>query len=223
MNTLPSDHTGLESPVEGLPETAVEEILNVPEIPRTVTSPIPSPARESPAQPDSVLAYYRGLGATGKTIHEALFLAMTALWLSVLLSSLHLTALMASQENAKGLTDLEKMSPILLLGAAVLLAPCIEESLFRGLPFLVLRLVGGTLDPERLRAQWLYWPIGTAAALIFAIAHGAGDHTLHVPLPQLMLGLWSWHVINTRGLRYSILLHGTYNFLPTCLMLLSRR
>ena len=141
----------------------------------------------------------------------------------MVLSSLHLTLLMASQENVNDLNDQSLKNPFVLLILTVIAAPCIEESLFRGLPCLLLRLVAQTRDLSQLRGHWLYWPLGTAAALIFAILHGLGDHKLHVPLPQLILGLWSWRVINTRGLRYSILLHGAYNFFPTCLMILSRR
>ena len=52
-------------------------------------------------------------------------------------------------------------------------------------------------------------------------SHGLGDKAFQVPLPQLLMGFFLWRVALKRGLRYSILMHATYNTFPIALLLLS--
>lgn len=154
------------------------------------------------------------------TVREALMLVMLSMALSILLTVSHFDFLLASRENANSIHQLAKIDVRYLLLLAVVGAPLLEESLFRGIPSAVLRAVAKRRYhgfPQRCQ---FYWPIGAAAALLFAVLHGAGSVTIHVPLPQLMVGMWSWHVVNTRGLRYSMLLHASYNAVPVGLVFL---
>ncbi|MDO4264148.1 MAG: hypothetical protein Q4C67_08110, partial [Deinococcus sp.] len=58
--------------------------------------------------------------------------------------------------------------------------------------------------------------VGLGAAVIFARSHNLLPGTL--PLPQLWLGLLTWHAASTRGLRYSMLLHGLNNAVVVALV-----
>jgi Type II CAAX prenyl endopeptidase Rce1-like len=112
------------------------------------------------------------------------------------------------------LLDLLASSPWLaLLGIAVFF-PLGEELVFRGVPMFVLWLSARKL-PSLERANLPHaWVIGIAAATVFSLAHGIGSSGFHLPLPQLVLGIWLWWIATRRGLGFSILAHGTYNFLP---------
>jgi membrane protease YdiL (CAAX protease family) len=112
------------------------------------------------------------------------------------------------------LLDFLASSPWLaLLGIAVFF-PLGEELIFRGVPMLVLWLSARKL-PSLERANLPFaWVLGIVAAVVFSLAHGIGSVGFHLPLPQLVLGVWLWWIATRRGLGFSILAHGTYNFLP---------
>ena len=112
------------------------------------------------------------------------------------------------------LLDFLASSPWLaLLGIAVFF-PLGEELVFRGLPMFVLWLSARKL-PSLERANLPQaWALGVVAAIVFSLAHGIGSTGFHLPLPQLGLGVWLWWIATRRGLGFSILAHGTYNFLP---------
>ena len=100
-----------------------------------------------------------------------------------------------------------------LLGIAVMF-PLGEELVFRGLPMFVLWL-SARKRPSLERANLPQaWVLGVVAAVLFSLAHGIGSAGFHLPLPQLGLGIWLWWIATRRGLGFSILAHGTYNFLP---------
>jgi Type II CAAX prenyl endopeptidase Rce1-like len=120
-------------------------------------------------------------------------------------------------KNASGqspLLDFLASSPWLaLLGIAVFF-PLGEELIFRGVPMFALWL-SARKSPSLERANLPFaWVLGIAAAIVFSLAHGIGSAGFHLPLPQLGLGLWLWWIATRRGLGFSILAHGTYNFLP---------
>jgi Type II CAAX prenyl endopeptidase Rce1-like len=112
------------------------------------------------------------------------------------------------------LLDFLAQSPWLaLLGIAVFF-PLGEELVFRGVPMLILWLSARKL-PSLERANLPQaWVLGIVAAVVFSLAHGIGSTGFHLPLPQLGLGVWLWWIATRRGLGFSILAHGTYNFLP---------
>ena len=151
-----------------------------------------------------------------RTMLEALALLAINLPLGLLILALRLDFLRASDANVEGLEMVRNLSPWLLLVAAVVLAPLVEEALFRGLP----RLAYRAADPPA-RNRVAFWVVGGLAAALFAWLHSFGGAGLALPLPQLLLGLWSWKVVNERGLRYSVLLHGTYNLLPALIAVLA--
>lgn len=185
--------------------------------------PIPDPiaplTNVPPSPPEGVPA--RTLVA--RTMREAVLLAAISLPIAAVLRALKITFLLPSEANQQGMAFLAQVNPLLLLLLAVIAAPVIEETLFRGLPFGLLRLISGKKQGQ---PSWLpvNWILGIIAAILFSLAHGLGDETgaHHLALPQLMVGLWSWRVVNTRGLRYSMLLHATYNAIPTLLVLLMK-
>lgn len=154
-----------------------------------------------------------------QTLREAVVLVFLNVALSVLLVALGLTSLLPSNANLEGIESLSRLGPLQLVLIAVVVAPVLEETLFRGLPFWVWRTVAARLPLRDGRREMIGWIIGGATAICFALAHGIGSHTIHLPLPQLLMGFWLWHVINRRGMRYSILLHGVYNLIPALLVL----
>jgi Type II CAAX prenyl endopeptidase Rce1-like len=112
------------------------------------------------------------------------------------------------------LLDFLAQSPWLaLLGIAVLF-PLGEELIFRGVPMLVLWLSARKLPSLERANSPFAWVLGIVAAVVFSLAHGIGSTGFHLPLPQLVLGVWLWWIATRRGLGFSILAHGTYNFLP---------
>jgi membrane protease YdiL (CAAX protease family) len=156
-----------------------------------------------------------------RTMLEAIYVLGFNLVLTLLLYMMNLSFFMPSSGNTQGLERLSK-NPLLLLVLGVIVAPLIEELLFRGVPFVLFRAVQRWNGWGEKGRQTLCWTLGGMAAVLFAVAHGIEGTKVHLPLPQLVLGLWSWHVINQRGLRYSILLHATYNSLPVGFMVLAQ-
>lgn len=155
-------------------------------------------------------------GWVRRTILEALALLAINLPLGLLILALRLDFLRASDANVEGLEMLRDLSPWLLLGVAALLAPLVEEALFRGLP----RLAYRAADPQA-RNRVAFWAVGSLPIIVFAWLHSLGGAVLTLPIPQLLLGLWAWKVVNERGLRYAILLHGTYNLVPALVAVLA--
>ena len=116
-------------------------------------------------------------------------------------------------KNSPMLDFLASSPWLALLGIAVLF-PLGEELVFRGVPMFVLWLSARKI-PSLERANLPFaWVIGIAAAVVFSLAHGIGSAGFHLPLPQFILGVWLWWIATRRGLGFSILAHGTYNFLP---------
>jgi membrane protease YdiL (CAAX protease family) len=157
-----------------------------------------------------------------QTLREAMILMFINLVLSLILLQAKATFFMPSAQNSGGIQQLGLNNPLKLLLLGVIAAPILEELLFRGVPYGLLQLVKrwAQLSATALRA--IYLTLGGSFAVVFAMAHGLGSSELHLPLPQLVVGIWSWHVINTRGLRYSILLHAIYNGIPLVLLTLSQ-
>ena len=95
-------------------------------------------------------------------------------------------------------------------------APVLEESLFRYLP----SLLAGT-EGKR-------WDVGIASSIMFGFVHNIskGDPTGIklpfnrtfttdvLPLPQIIIGLFYWHLMREYGLSAAILAHSTNNLLP---------
>jgi hypothetical protein len=105
-------------------------------------------------------------------------------------------------------------NPWLVLLAITVLFPLGEELIFRGVPMFVLWLSARKLSSLERANLPHAWVLGVVAAVVFSLAHGIGSLRFHVPLPQLGLGVWLWWIATRRGLGFSILAHGTYNFLP---------
>ena len=138
--------------------------------------------------------------------------------LGLVLHFAQLKFFMASDANS---SELQKLTanPLQLLLMVVIVAPLAEELIFRGFPSLLLRGLWKTRNwSVDAKSNW-YWLLGSISAFLFSVAHGLGDKTMHLPLPQLLMGFVLWHVAMQRGLRYSMLMHATYNLLPGLLIL----
>lgn len=158
----------------------------------------------------------------GKTWRE--LLAAYLGYLLLLPLTLFFPDLAMSEENAQGINNEFEQAlrgdqlPLALGGFFLLIAvvvPVVEELIFRGIP-LLLRLGLGRVLP----AAWLgrvSLVLGILSAVVFAGAHNLVPGTL--PLPQLWLGLLAWHAASTRGLRYSMLLHGLNNAVIALLLI----
>lgn len=125
------------------------------------------------------------------------------------------------QPGQSGLLGLLSSSPWVALLAIAVLFPLAEELVFRGVPMFVLWLSARSRAPLERANLRRAWVLGVTAAILFSLAHGLGSTGFHLPLPQLLLGVWLWWIATRRGLGYSILAHGTYNFLPGVLALLA--
>ncbi len=153
-----------------------------------------------------------------QTMKEALALCVANVFLGVSLTALGWKFFLPSDANS---SDLEKMSsrPLVLFLMVVVLAPILEETIFRGTSSLIVRGIWKLRQwSVEARNNW-YWIVGSISAFLFSIAHGVGDNRMHLPLPQLIMGFLLWRTAMQRGLRYSMLMHATYNTLPALLML----
>lgn len=175
--------------------------------PITPELPVEAIAPEHPPEPDRQ-------GLLRRTVLEGAMLFVLSALIGSALQKFNLGIFLASEQNTNGISAVLKLNPLLLVGAGLIAAPILEESLFRGLPYWLCQRFA---RPPRITARMSFqisWIVGISAALLFAAAHGPGN----LPVPQLMVGLWSWHVIRTRGLRYSMLLHAAYNFVPVLMI-----
>ncbi|ADY26683.1 Abortive infection protein [Deinococcus proteolyticus MRP] len=186
-------------------------------------APPPAPPAWLPAPLRRWQAAYARSGPLGKTLRE---LGLAYLGYVLLLPlTLLVPELAMSEDNAAGIDSvfqdaLGGTNPYLALaGAALLLTvvvPVTEELIFRGIP-LLLRLGLLRVVPPGW-ARGLSLGIGLVSAVVFASVHNLMPGTL--PLPQLWLGLLTWHAASTRGLRYSMLLHGLNNAVVVSLFIL---
>ncbi|HVF85079.1 MAG TPA: CPBP family intramembrane glutamic endopeptidase [Abditibacteriaceae bacterium] len=154
----------------------------------------------------------------GQTVREAMVLFVINIVIGAILHVAQLKFFMASEANS---SELQKLTgnPLRLLLMVVVVAPIFEELLCRGVPSLLVRGIWKTRNwSVDARSHW-YWILGSTSAFLFSVAHGLGDKTMHLPLPQLIMGFVLWHVAMQRGLRYSMLMHATYNLLPGLLIL----
>ncbi|MFC6616940.1 CPBP family intramembrane glutamic endopeptidase [Deinococcus radiophilus] len=168
-------------------------------------------------------AAYARASPVGKTWRE---LGLAYLGYAALLPlTLLVPELSMSEDNAGGIEGMfsDALSGphfyLALAGFFLLLAvavPIAEELIFRGVP-LLLRLGVQRVLPQ---TSWrvVSAVIGVGSAVVFARMHNLIPGTL--PLPQLWLGLLAWHAASTRGLRYSMLLHGLNNAVVALLLIL---
>ncbi|WP_261664342.1 CPBP family intramembrane glutamic endopeptidase [Deinococcus sp. Marseille-Q6407] len=187
-----------------------------------VSVPPPEPPGRRPGLLRRWQLAYAQASPLGKTVRD-LGLAYGGYLLLLPLTLLPQFAM--SEDNAAGIgeafqTGLGGSNPYLILaGAALLLtvlAPVVEELLFRGIP-LLLRLGLDRVLPARFHRA-VSAVLGVASAVVFAQSHNLMPGTL--PLPQLWLGLLTWRAASTRGLRYSMLLHGMNNGVVVIIFLL---
>ena len=187
-------------------------------------APMSAPAPLQPTSP-----HPNTLSKIARTIGEAFALFLVVGVLMVVLQALHADFLMPSKDQSNGVENLIAASPARLFFAAVIVAPLLEELIFRGIPMLLMRLS----TKAETRARFVFWIVfGIASAVLFSSMHGLKQvgvppHLRTVfqtlPLPQLVLGLWLWRVATQRGLQYSMLLHGTFNLVTFTLALQAMR
>lgn len=185
--------------------------------PANLPPPIPRPDEEPGPHHTPSLVLVK------QTLLDAVLMVMVNLILILALSGLHLTMLLPGQENVAALRKMRALSPALLFVAAILLAPVLEESLFRGLPYLLSRFLERRQLVSEATRPLRCWAIGGTAAILFALTHADRGPIFHLPLAQLLFGLFSWRIINDRGLRYSMLFHATHNFILISFFLVAKQ
>lgn len=87
-------------------------------------------------------------------------------------------------------------TPIISAVIIVIIAPVIEELVFRSPAYFLRKVSTG----------W-YWGIGALISALFAMAHGMAI----IPLPQFISGLFFWYLVRKRGLKHSIIAHASNN------------
>lgn len=87
----------------------------------------------------------------------------------------------------------------------IILAPIIEELIFRGLPMLLSRSIA----------------MAIITSFIFALLHGIEDEkgNIKLPIPQFFGGLISWGIAGIYGLPVAMLIHALHNGLAIIGML----
>lgn len=103
------------------------------------------------------------------------------------------------QEELQGIADLLFTDPW-NLATSLVVAPVVEELVFRGPMYLTRRLIYGPL----------WWTVGTGLSILFAFSHGRNGLAL---LPLFVLGICSlWLIATTHRFWPSIALHSLHNF-----------
>ena len=152
-------------------------------------------------------------------MREALLMFGFNLVLGGIISALGWKFFLPSAQNTESIAALLK-NPALLLLLGVVVAPLWEELVFRGLPSWLLRRVRRNQNQSLATRDVWFWTLCVVSSFAFAIVHGANDKgEIHLPLPQLVMGFLLWRVAIERGLRYSILMHATYNAVAVGLVL----
>jgi membrane protease YdiL (CAAX protease family) len=101
------------------------------------------------------------------------------------------------------------MNPLMIYAVAVLWAPLIEETMFRGALF------------HSVRVRWGWWPSALLVSLIFAMIHPQGWTLIPTlgAIAMVLAALREW-----RGsLIASMVAHGLTNFVTTTLLILTMR
>lgn len=98
-----------------------------------------------------------------------------------------------------------------------IIAPALEEALFRLLPSSSLDLLGKISSKLRPDPR-VFWPLGITQATLFGLAHniqsgpdGSSRFARSLPLQQTTMGLSQWHMMREKGFGHAILCHGTFN------------
>jgi hypothetical protein len=93
---------------------------------------------------------------------------------------------------------------------AVLLAPGVEETLFRLIPSKFIDML--TKDKKSHR-----WEIGIPVSILFALCHKLGEieeelkSKKTIPLSQFMGGVFLWYLMRERGFSHAVLAHSIHN------------
>ena len=154
-------------------------------------------------------------------MREALMMFGVSVVLGGIISALGWKFFLPSDQNTESIFALLK-NPLVLLLLGVVVAPLWEEAAFRGVPSLLLRRVQRVRGKSVETRDFWFWTLGIVSSFAFAIVHGANDKgAIHLPLPQLVMGFLLWRTAIDRGLRYSILMHATYNAVAVGLVLLA--
>ncbi|OGK29211.1 hypothetical protein A3D06_02500 [Candidatus Roizmanbacteria bacterium RIFCSPHIGHO2_02_FULL_40_9] len=97
------------------------------------------------------------------------------------------------------------------------IAPVVEEALFRLLPSFSLDLLGNISSKLRPDPR-VFWPLGITQATLFGLIHniqsapdGSSRFARSLPFEQTTMGLSQWYMMREKGLRHAILCHGTFN------------
>lgn len=146
----------------------------------------------------------RGLAAYVACVTLALLLANAALSFVAAAAGVS-----AHPSTTAEVADALRHASVLRIAVLVgLVAPCLEEAVFRWLPATLLTLVGAS-------RRWA-WPVGLASSASFALAHMPGAAG-GLPLGQFVGGLSLWSAQRRYGLVGSIALHGAFNLTTVAL------
>jgi membrane protease YdiL (CAAX protease family) len=182
-----------------------------PDLTTETTNPVPSQispdlpwTQQAVATAESAYAKYRTYFPAGSlaatTVQGFAFLGMQLSFVSIL-SRLGLQKV-GNADASKIKRDLIQ-KPVQEFMIAAVIAPVLEECLFRALP--------GVISTS--------WPMGLASTLLFAMIHNfktndrgkIGYDYRNVPLMQILGGLYFWNIYSHYGLGMAIYAHSLHN------------
>jgi hypothetical protein len=172
-------------------------------------------------------------GPVVATAIEAVLLGALTWLLNLGLNAVKAGVLIPDENYTQTLAFLRPQNPTVFAAVLLVALPIAIETLLRGLPRLAYRSVARAVHAQAARAL-VFWLLGTVGALLTAMLPYAFIYAISVliyksgeappflwPLALFAFGLWSWRVVNGRGLRYSILLLALYNLYIYAPLLLS--
>lgn len=99
--------------------------------------------------------------------------------------------------------DFDKHSMFSLFLLMIVIAPLLEEIVFRIIPSAMLSKF--TDD--------ICWTMGVITSILFALLHGmaVSGNKLHVPIGQFFVGMMLWYIVRVYGFEWAFLSHAMFN------------
>jgi membrane protease YdiL (CAAX protease family) len=180
-------------------------------------APPPTASAETPVEPAPTRKRHLPRPREALTVVGQTFLLMIVEF--ALIGALAAVGVQAGNSGGEEILEMSKKGALHLLVVGAVVGPLIEELVFRGAPSLVSDWITHKRDAPR-------WGLGLVTTLLFGALHNfttaATEHSLQlapdlhfdlqsIPIPQILVGFYCWHLMRTRGFWANALAHMFHN------------
>lgn len=182
--------------------SALHEQAEQDDVAKEYTAPGVEPDQSSP-EPEEPWSYRDDIVLAGKILGAEIATGVIG----------QATGLKVGNAGAKQIMERAKKAPFKTATNAVVVAPAIEELVFRAIP----STTADFLNPSDRGDK--RWALGTLASIAFAAAHNISADEPHLPLPQFVGGLGFWYAQRRGGYNHATVTHAANNALPVALLI----